>query len=78
MYVVNMYNRRSRLYLFLTFFASTLHIGFKHAIVKKRHQINKISETLTSILSNLNNFHPLEGVDRVSETQLQVAENSNF
>ena len=32
---------------------------------------------LTSILSNLNNFHPLEVVDRVRETQLQVGENSN-
>ena len=28
-------------------------------------------------LSNLNNLHPLEVVDRVSETQLQVGENSN-
>ena len=28
-------------------------------------------------LSNLNNFHSLEVVDRVSETQLQVDENSN-
>ena len=26
---------------------------------------------------NLNNFHSLEVVDRVSETQLQVGENSN-
>ena len=32
---------------------------------------------LTSILSNLNNFHSLEVVDRVSETQLQVGENSD-
>ena len=29
------------------------------------------------ILVNLNNFHSLEVVDRVSETQLQVGENSN-
>ena len=29
------------------------------------------------ILSNLNNFHSLEAVVRVSETQLQVGENSN-
>ena len=29
------------------------------------------------ILSNLNNFHSLEVVDRVSETQLQVGKNSN-
>ena len=32
---------------------------------------------LTSILSNLNNFHSLEVVDRVSETQLRVGENLN-
>ena len=32
---------------------------------------------LTLILSNLNNFHSLEVVDRVSETQLQVGENPN-
>ena len=37
--------------------------------------ISKISKELTSILSNLNNFHPLEVVDRVSETQFQVGEN---
>ena len=30
---------------------------------------------LPSDLSNLNNFHPLEVVDRVTETQLQVGEN---
>ena len=30
---------------------------------------------MTSILSILNNFHSLEVVDRVSETQLQVGEN---
>ena len=29
-------------------------------------------------LSNPNNFHSLEVVDRVSETQLQVGENSNL
>ena len=38
---------------------------------------NKIKKELTTILSNLNNFHSLEVVDRVSETQLQVGENSN-
>ena len=32
---------------------------------------------LTCIVSNLNNFHPFEVVDRVSETQLEVSENSN-
>ena len=34
-------------------------------------------QEVTSILSNLDNFHSLEVVDRVSETQLQVGENSN-
>ena len=39
--------------------------------------ISNIWKQLTSILSNLNNFHSLEVVDRVSETQLQVGENSD-
>ena len=30
------------------------------------------------ILSNMNNFHSLEVVDHVSETQLQVGEKSNW
>ena len=38
---------------------------------------SNIWKQLTSILSNLNNFHSLEVVDRVSETQLQVSENSD-
>ena len=33
---------------------------------------------MTPILSNLNNFHSLEVVNRVSETQLQVGENSDL
>ena len=32
---------------------------------------------VTSTWSNVNNFHSLEVLDRVSETQLQVGENSN-
>ena len=39
---------------------------------------SKIWKLLTSILSNPNNFHSLEVVDRVSETQLQVGENSDW
>ena len=35
-----------------------------------------ISTWLTSILSNLNDFRSLEVVNRASETQLQVGENS--
>ena len=34
-------------------------------------------KTVDAILSNLNNFHSLEVVDRVSETQFQVGENSD-
>ena len=40
--------------------------------------ISNIWKQLTSILSNLNNFHSLKVVDRVSETQLQVGENSDW
>ena len=39
--------------------------------------ISMISESLTLIVSSLNNFHSLEFVNRVSEAQLQVSENSN-
>ena len=35
------------------------------------------TKSLMSILSNLKNFHSLEVVDRVCETQLQVGGNSN-
>ena len=48
-------------------------------MLKIKCDIN-IWKQLTSIfmiLSNLNNFHSLEVVDRVSETQLQVGENSD-
>ena len=38
----------------------------------------EIWKELTSILSNLNNFHSLEVVDRVSETQLRVGENLSW
>ena len=34
--------------------------------------ISKISKSLNSILSNLNNFYPPEVVDRVSETEVEV------
>ena len=44
-------------------------------MLKIRRDINQQYLQLTSILSNLNNFHSLEVVDRVSETQLQVGEN---
>ena len=41
-----------------------------------RSRINSIFRFVITT-SNLNNFHSLEVVDRVSETQLQVGENSN-
>ena len=37
----------------------------------------KIAKSMTYISSNQNNFNSLEVVDRVSEPQLQVGENSN-
>ena len=47
-------------------------------MVKIKSVINqKDLNFFTSFLSNLNYFHSLEVVDRVSETQLQVGENSN-
>ena len=47
-------------------------------ILKMKCDINQQDlKRLTSILSTMNNFHSLEVVDRVSETQLQVGENSN-
>ena len=52
--------------------------AFKPVKDGKMALIRKIWICLTSILSNLNNFHSLEVVDRVSGTQLQVSENSNW
>ena len=48
-------------------------------MLKIKCDINRqdLKKELTYILSNLNNFHSLDVVDRVSETQLQVGENSN-
>ena len=48
-------------------------------MLKIQYDINQqYLKTFKNILSNLNNFHSLEVVDRVSETQLQVGENSDF
>ena len=56
--------------------------AFKHDNVNKTwHQISKISESLTSVLPNLNNFHSylkVEVADRISGTQLQLGENVNY
>ena len=47
-------------------------------MLKIKWSISNIWKKLTTILSNRNNFHSLEVVDRVSETQLQVGENSDW
>ena len=49
-------------------------------MLKIKYDISQqyLKRELTSILSNLNNFHSPEVVDRVSETQLQVGENSDL
>ena len=47
-------------------------------MLKIKYDINQQDlKTVTSILLNLNNFHSLGVVDRVSETQFQGGENSN-
>ena len=47
-------------------------------MLKIKRDINQQNLKFVDLhLSNLNNFHSLEVVDRVSETQLQVGENSN-
>ena len=47
-------------------------------MLKIKSDINQEDLTFVDlILSNLNNFHSREVVDRVSETQLQVRKNSN-
>ena len=47
-------------------------------MLKIRYDINQqYLKTVDLHFVNLNNFHSLEVVDRVSETQLQVGENSD-
>ena len=48
-------------------------------IVKDKtwHQSTRFINSYAFILSNLNNVHSPEVVDRVSETHFQVSENSN-
>ena len=70
------------------FFAGAVHISFLHFlsahcisafnILKIKSDNNQQNLKFVDLpLSNLYNFHSLEVVDRVSETQLQVGENSN-
>ena len=51
--------------------------AFELLLMIKRDINQQDFKIVTSILSNLNNFHSLEVVYRVSETQLQVSENYN-
>ena len=46
-------------------------------MLKVKGDISQQYLKTVDILSNMNNFHSLEVVDRVSETQLQVDENSD-
>ena len=74
---INLLTRRCRIYSGLPFLLAHYVPHFKHVKDKMLTSISNIWKQLTSILSNLNNFHSLEDVDRVSETQLQVSENSD-
>ena len=56
--------------LFYHFLLPHLAQPFKHVKDQMWHQLAIIWQELTSVLWNLNNFHPLEVVDCVSETQL--------
>ena len=63
-------------------FCSFVYLYIKYHLLnmlKIKCDINQqyLKKKLTSILSNMNNFHSLEVVDRVSETQFQMGENSD-
>ena len=66
------------IFVFLHFLLAHYISAFKPVKVKNVTLTSKIWNLLSPILLNLNNFHSLEVVDRVSETQLQVSENSNW
>ena len=65
-------------FLMVLAWASPFRYHLLNMLKKNVTSISNIWKQMTSILSNLNNFHSLEVVDRVSETQLQVGENSNW
>ena len=59
-----------------SFFISTLSTSLN--MLKIKCDINQQDlKRVDLLLSNLNNFHSLEVVDRVSETQVRVGKNSN-
>ena len=66
------FKRRCRIYSSFIFY---WHIKYH---VLNMLKISQIWKDFTSVLSNLNNFHSLEVVDRVSETQLQESGNLNW
>ena len=45
---------------------------------KNENKICEIGKSFDWNCANVNNFQPLEVVDRVSETQLQAGENLNY
>ena len=57
--------------------ASPFRYHLLNMLKKNVTSISNIWKQMTFILSNLNNFHSLEVMDRVSETQLQLSENLN-
>ena len=69
--------------VYYTTFCSFFYLHNKYHLLnmlKIKCDINQqyLKKKLTSILSNMNNFHSLEVVDRVSETQFQMGENSDW
>ena len=55
-------------------------ITYRSSMLKLKRDINQQAFWIVDLimLPHLNNFHSLEVVDRVSETQLQVSKNSNL
>ena len=58
---------------FKYFFMSTIYTSFWKCWNKNVTSVNRISKSLASISSNLNNFYSLEVVDRVSGWKFQLS-----
>ena len=60
---------------FIFYLANLISLTTFEHVLKITRDIKQqdFTKTLTHILSSLNNFHSLDGVDSVGETQLQVA-----
>ena len=63
---------------FFTFLLTHYISVFKHVKFNTLYQSARILNSLPSFCQILNNFHSLEVVDRVRETQLEVGDNFNF